>query len=98
MTVRRYSTSSNLSGMVARDGQVDKAKQSNSAWGRLREEIQPESDLFNNSDRTEVEEEVTTRHSLQAYVQKNRCKMSFSIQCMTHQKLLFVRSLMGFYG
>ncbi|XP_013860654.1 uncharacterized protein LOC106515403 [Austrofundulus limnaeus] len=75
MTVRRYSTSSNLSGIVVRDGRVDKAKQSNSAWGRLREEMQPDSDLFNNSDKREAEEEVTNRHSLQEYVQKNRAKV-----------------------
>lgn len=95
MTVRRYSTSSIVSGMVVKDGRIDKTKQSSSAWGRLREEMQPDSDLFKNSDKREVEEEVTNRHSLQEYVQKNRCNMSFSIQCMTHQKLLFVRCFIG---
>uniref|UniRef100_A0A3Q3A896 Uncharacterized LOC108243509 n=1 Tax=Kryptolebias marmoratus TaxID=37003 RepID=A0A3Q3A896_KRYMA len=70
MTVRRYSTSSNLSGMMARDGRADKARQSNSAWGRLQEEIQPESDMFDDSDKREAEK-VTNRHSLQEYVHKN---------------------------
>ncbi|XP_024864549.1 uncharacterized protein LOC108243509 [Kryptolebias marmoratus] len=74
MTVRRYSTSSNLSGMMARDGRADKARQSNSAWGRLQEEIQPESDMFDDSDKREAEK-VTNRHSLQEYVHKNRAKV-----------------------
>ncbi|XP_070684776.1 putative coiled-coil domain-containing protein 195 [Pempheris klunzingeri] len=74
MTVRRYSISSNLSGVTMRQGRTDVAKTSESGWGRLQEEIQHGKDIFGNSARGEVGK-VTNRHSLQEYVHKNRAKV-----------------------
>jgi len=71
MTVRRYSTSSNLSGVTMTEGRIDNGRPSNSAWGRLQEEIQHGNEVFGNSAKEEVEK-VTNRHSLQEYVHKNR--------------------------
>ncbi|XP_026154562.1 uncharacterized protein LOC113125379 [Mastacembelus armatus] len=74
MTVRRYSVSSNLSGATMRDGRADRARQRDSAWGRLQEEIQHGNGVFGNPARGE-EGKVTNRHSLQEYVNKNRAKV-----------------------
>ncbi|KAI3354281.1 hypothetical protein L3Q82_018812 [Scortum barcoo] len=74
MTVRRYSISSNLSGVTIREGRTDAARRSDSGWGRLQEEIQHGSSIFGNSARGEVDK-VTNRHSLQEYVHKNRAKV-----------------------
>uniref|UniRef100_A0A3Q3IXZ1 Uncharacterized protein n=1 Tax=Monopterus albus TaxID=43700 RepID=A0A3Q3IXZ1_MONAL len=67
MTVRRYSISSNLSGVTMREGRTDRMRQSDSGWGRLHEEIQRGN---GNSSGGEVGK-VTNRHSLQEYVHKN---------------------------
>ncbi|KAM4565908.1 uncharacterized protein PAE49_009752 [Odontesthes bonariensis] len=74
MTVRRYSTSSNLSGVTVTEGKIDSGRRSNSGWGRLQEEIQHGNEVFENSAKEEVEK-VTNRHSLQEYVHKNRAKV-----------------------
>ncbi|KAM7399277.1 hypothetical protein PAMP_018558 [Pampus punctatissimus] len=74
MTVRRYSISSNLSGVTVREGMTDRVRQSDSGWGRLQEEIQHGNGTFTNSARAEVGK-VTNRHSLQEYVHKNRAKV-----------------------
>lgn len=71
MTVRRYSISSNLSGVTMREGRADRAQRSDSGWGRLQGEIQHGDGIFGNSARGEVGR-VTNRHSLQEYVHKNR--------------------------
>ncbi|KAM9359475.1 putative coiled-coil domain-containing protein 195 [Symphorus nematophorus] len=71
MTVRRYSISSNLSGVTMREG---RAQRNDSGWGRLQEEIQHGNDIFGNSARAEVGK-VSNRHSLQEYVHKNRAKV-----------------------
>uniref|UniRef100_UPI0037E8A106 putative coiled-coil domain-containing protein 195 n=1 Tax=Semicossyphus pulcher TaxID=241346 RepID=UPI0037E8A106 len=70
MTVRRYSISSNLSGVTMREGVADRAQRRESGWGRLQEDIQQGKDIFGNTAR-----EVTNRHSLQEYVHKNRAKV-----------------------
>ncbi|XP_007549606.1 PREDICTED: uncharacterized protein LOC106928678 [Poecilia mexicana] len=69
MTVRRYSTSSNLSGLTVREGRVDKNRQSNSGWDRLHEEIRHDGDVLGEA------EKANNRHSLQEYVHKNRAKV-----------------------
>uniref|UniRef100_A0A3B4Z4W2 Si:ch211-235m3.10 n=1 Tax=Stegastes partitus TaxID=144197 RepID=A0A3B4Z4W2_9TELE len=69
MTVRRYSTSSSLSGVTMREGRADRSRRANSGWGRLQEEIQHGNDVFGNSASGEVGK-VTNRHSLQEYVHK----------------------------
>ncbi|KAL7399682.1 hypothetical protein ABVT39_000270 [Epinephelus coioides] len=74
MTVRRYSISSNLSGVTMTEGRTDRAQSSDSGWGRLQEEIQHGNDIFGNSARGEVGK-ATNRHSLQEYVHKNRAKV-----------------------
>ncbi|XP_051255145.1 uncharacterized protein LOC127362907 [Dicentrarchus labrax] len=74
MTVRRYSISSNLSGVTMREGRTGRAQQSDTGWGRLQEEIQHGSGMFENSARADVGK-VTNRHSLQEYVHKNRTKV-----------------------
>lgn len=74
MTVRRYSISSNLSGVTMREGRTDRAQQS---WGRLQEEIQHGNGIFGNTTRGEVGK-VTNRHSLQEYVHKNRYRCTFN--------------------
>ncbi|XP_042269874.1 putative coiled-coil domain-containing protein 195 [Thunnus thynnus] len=74
MTVRRYSISSNLSGVTMKEGMTDRVRQSDSGWGRLQEEIQHGNGIFANSARGEVGK-VTNRHSLQEYVHKNRAKV-----------------------
>ncbi|XP_078102330.1 uncharacterized protein LOC144515395 [Sander vitreus] len=74
MTVRRYSISSNLSGVTMTEGRTDRAQPSDSGWGRLQEEIQQGNSIFGNSARGEVGQ-VTNRHSLQEYVHKNRAKV-----------------------
>ncbi|XP_074498161.1 uncharacterized protein LOC141771604 [Sebastes fasciatus] len=74
MTVRRYSISSNLSGVTMTEGRTDRAQPSDSGWGRLHEEIQHEDSIFGNSTRGEVGK-ATNRHSLQEYVHKNRAKV-----------------------
>lgn len=71
MTVRRYSISSNLSGVTMREGKTDREQQSDSGWGRLQEEIQHGNGIFGNSARGEVGI-LNNRHSLQEYVHKNR--------------------------
>lgn len=71
MTVRRYSISSNLSGVTMREGRTDRARQSDSGWGRIQEEIQRGKGIFGNSAGGEVGK-VANRHSLQEYVHKNR--------------------------
>uniref|UniRef100_A0A3B4YEL7 Si:ch211-235m3.10 n=1 Tax=Seriola lalandi dorsalis TaxID=1841481 RepID=A0A3B4YEL7_SERLL len=70
MTVRRYSISSNLSGVTMREGRTDRSRQSDSGWGRLQEEIQHGNGIFGNPARGDVGK-VTNRHSLQEYVHKN---------------------------
>lgn len=70
MTVRRYSTSSNLSGVTTSRPRIDAGGHNNSAWRRLQEELQQGEDVF--SDKAEVQK-VNARHSLQEYVHKNRC-------------------------
>uniref|UniRef100_A0A3P9QII2 Uncharacterized LOC103474599 n=1 Tax=Poecilia reticulata TaxID=8081 RepID=A0A3P9QII2_POERE len=65
MTVRRYSTSSSLSGLTVREGRVDKNRQSNSGWDRLHEEIRHDGDVFGGA------EKANNRRSLQEYVHKN---------------------------
>lgn len=75
MTVRRYSISSNLSGVTMTEGRTDRAQPSDSGWGRLQEEIQQENSIFGNSSRGEVGQ-VTNRHSLQEYVHKNRYRQT----------------------
>uniref|UniRef100_A0A3Q1GYZ5 Uncharacterized LOC110952538 n=1 Tax=Acanthochromis polyacanthus TaxID=80966 RepID=A0A3Q1GYZ5_9TELE len=70
MTVRRYSTSSSLSGVTMREGRIDRSRRANSGWGRLQEEIQHGNTVFGNSGNGEVGK-VTNRHSLQEYVHKN---------------------------
>ncbi|XP_019129829.1 uncharacterized protein LOC109142013 [Larimichthys crocea] len=72
MTVRRYSISSNLSGVTMREGRTDRAQRSDSGWGRLQEEIQHGNGIFGNTTKGEV---ATNRHSLQEYVHKNRSKV-----------------------
>ncbi|XP_071351851.1 putative coiled-coil domain-containing protein 195 [Trachinotus anak] len=74
MTVRRYSISSNLSGVTMREGRTDRTRRSDSGWGRLQEEIQHGNSIFGNPARGEVGK-VTNRHSLQEYVHKNRAKV-----------------------
>ncbi|KAM4589748.1 uncharacterized protein V3H82_003792 [Fundulus diaphanus] len=69
MTVRRYSTSSNHSGVTVREGRMDKNRQSNSGWDRLHEEIQHGDYLFGEA------EKANNRHSLQDFVHKNRAKV-----------------------
>ncbi|MEQ2190597.1 hypothetical protein XENOCAPTIV_001450 [Xenoophorus captivus] len=69
MTVRRYSTSSNLSGLTVREGRIGKNRQSNSGWDRLHEEIQHENNVLGGA------EKANNRHSLQEYVHKNRAKV-----------------------
>ncbi|KAM4742703.1 uncharacterized protein FYW61_001430 [Anableps anableps] len=69
MTVRRYSTSSNLTGLTVREARINKNRQSNSGWDRLHEEIQHGSDVFGEA------EKAKSRHSLQEYVHKNRPKV-----------------------
>lgn len=71
MTVRRYSTSSNLSGVALREGRIDRGWHGNSGWGRLQEEIHHVNGVFGNSAKGEVGK-ATNRHSLQEYVHKNR--------------------------
>uniref|UniRef100_A0A3Q2VX08 Uncharacterized LOC102298471 n=3 Tax=Haplochromini TaxID=319058 RepID=A0A3Q2VX08_HAPBU len=70
MTVRRYSTSSNLSGVTVRDGRINRVRPSNSGWERLQEEIQHGKGVFGNSTKEDVGK-ITNRHSLQEYVHKN---------------------------
>ncbi|KAG7238729.1 hypothetical protein INR49_031245 [Caranx melampygus] len=75
MTVRRYSISTNLSGVTMReDRRMDRARRADSGWGRLQEEIQHGNGLFGDPGRGEVGQ-VTNRHSLQEYVHKNRAKV-----------------------
>ncbi|CAK6968149.1 uncharacterized protein LOC122984025 [Scomber scombrus] len=74
MTVRRYSISSNLSGVNMIEGMTDRARYTDSGWGRLHEEIQHGNGIFANSTKGEVGK-VTNRHSLQEYVHKNRAKV-----------------------
>uniref|UniRef100_A0A3P9H6X9 Si:ch211-235m3.10 n=2 Tax=Oryzias latipes TaxID=8090 RepID=A0A3P9H6X9_ORYLA len=69
MTVRRYSTSSNLSGVTTRGARIN-TEHNNSVWRRLQEEIQHGEDVFTNSVKAEVQK-VNTRHSFQEYVHKN---------------------------
>ncbi|XP_029302252.1 uncharacterized protein LOC115017712 [Cottoperca gobio] len=74
MTVRRYSISSNLSGVTMTEGRTDRAQASDSGWGRLQEDIQHANGIFGNSARGEVGK-VTIRHSLHEYVHKNSAKV-----------------------
>ncbi|KAF3692779.1 hypothetical protein EXN66_Car008455 [Channa argus] len=74
MTVRRYSVSSNQSGLTMKEGRTDRMRQSDSRWGKLQEEIQNGNGMFDNSARGEAGK-VTNRHSLQEYVHKNRAKV-----------------------
>nr|XP_046245098.1 uncharacterized protein LOC124059276 [Scatophagus argus] len=79
MTVRRYSISSNMSGVSVRERGTDRAQRNDSRWGRLHERIQHEriqhgNNIFGNSARGEAEK-VTNRHSLQEYVHQNRAKV-----------------------
>ncbi|KAM9852824.1 uncharacterized protein ACBR49_003688 [Aulostomus maculatus] len=73
MTVRRYSTSSNLSGVIMREGRTDRVRRGDSGWGRLQEEIRHGNGIPGNSTRDVGK--VTNRHSLQEYVHKNRAKV-----------------------
>ncbi|XP_035010681.1 uncharacterized protein LOC118106343 [Hippoglossus stenolepis] len=73
MTVRRYSISSNLSGVTLREGRTDRVRRGENGWRRLQEEIQHGNGVFGNPVR-EVGK-VTNRHSLQEYVHKNRAKV-----------------------
>ena len=70
MTVRRYSISSNLSGVTLREGRADRVRRGENGWRRLQEEIQQGNGVLGNPVR-EVGK-VTNRHSLQEYVHKNR--------------------------
>ncbi|XP_068173570.1 putative coiled-coil domain-containing protein 195 [Antennarius striatus] len=74
MTVRRYSISSNLSGVTMREGWTDGKQQSHSEWGILQKEIQHGNSVFGHSARGDVGR-VSNRHSLQEYVHKNRAKV-----------------------
>ncbi|CAN9511383.1 unnamed protein product [Ophioblennius macclurei] len=76
MTVRRYSTSTNLSGVIMREGKTDRSQRSNSGWERLQEQMQhaSSSGVFGSTALGEVEK-ATNRHSLQEYVHKNRAKV-----------------------
>ncbi|KAK2847229.1 hypothetical protein Q5P01_010228 [Channa striata] len=74
MTVRRYSVSSNLSGLTMREGRTDRTRPSDSRWGRLQEEIQNGNGMFDHSAKGDAGK-VTNRHSLQEYVHKNRAKV-----------------------
>ncbi|XP_047450665.1 uncharacterized protein LOC125013809 [Mugil cephalus] len=74
MTVRRYSTSSNLSAVAMREGRIDSGWHGNSRWGRLQEEIHHVNGELDNSAKGDVGK-VTNRHSLQEYVHKNRSKV-----------------------
>ncbi|KAM6987590.1 uncharacterized protein LKV04_010437 [Tautogolabrus adspersus] len=73
MTVRRYSITSNLSGVTMKEGGSDRAARRDSGWERLQEDIHHHhgNSIFGNSARGEV----TNRHSLQEYVHKNRTKV-----------------------
>ena len=71
MTVRRYSISSNLSGVTMREGRADRARRSESGWGRLQDEIQHGHGTFADPAGGEVGK-ITSRHSLQEYIHKNR--------------------------
>ncbi|KAM9318677.1 uncharacterized protein KZ484_022940 [Pholidichthys leucotaenia] len=72
MTVRRYSTNSNLSGVTVKEGRFDRGhSDSSSGWDRLQDEIQSGRSVFDNS----AKNHVTNRHSLQEYVHKNRSKV-----------------------
>ncbi|XP_062241909.1 uncharacterized protein LOC133951776 [Platichthys flesus] len=73
MTVRRYSISSNLSGVTLREGRTDRVRRVENGWRRLQEQIQHGNGVFGNPVR-EVGK-VTNRHSLQEYVHKNRAKV-----------------------
>ncbi|KAK5904707.1 hypothetical protein CesoFtcFv8_006242 [Champsocephalus esox] len=74
MTVRRYSISSNLSGVTMTEGRTDRAQPSDSGWGKLQGEIQHGNGIFGNSAMEDVGK-ATNRHSLQEYVHKNRAKV-----------------------
>lgn len=52
------------------DRRTDRARQAESGWGRLQEEIQHGNGLFGDPGRAEVGK--VNRHSLQEYVHKNR--------------------------
>ncbi|CAB1426210.1 unnamed protein product [Pleuronectes platessa] len=73
MTVRRYSISSNLSGVTLREGRTDRVRRVENGWRRLQEQIQHGNGVFGNPVR-EVGK-ATNRHSLQEYVHKNRAKV-----------------------
>lgn len=77
MTVRRYSISSNLSGVTVREGVTDRVRQSDSGWERLQEDIQHGNGVLTNS-AIEVGK-VTNRHSLQEYMHKNRYRQHINI-------------------
>ncbi|XP_068442044.1 putative coiled-coil domain-containing protein 195 [Clinocottus analis] len=74
MTVRRYSISSSLSGVIMTEGRTDKAQPCDSGWGRLHEQIQHGNGIFCNSAGGEMGK-ITNRHSLQEYVHTNRAKV-----------------------
>ncbi|XP_069390087.1 putative coiled-coil domain-containing protein 195 [Paralichthys olivaceus] len=73
MTVRRYSISSNLSGVTLREGRTDRVRRGENGWRRLQEEIQHGNSIFVNPVRDVGK--VSNRHSLQEYVHKNRAKV-----------------------
>ncbi|KAM6933263.1 uncharacterized protein FYW49_001630 [Xenentodon cancila] len=75
MTVRRYSTNSNLSGVIMTEGRIDKSRHNNnSGWGRLQEEIQRGKHVFGNSSNEEMEK-LSNRRTLQEFVHENRVKV-----------------------
>lgn len=71
MTVRRYSINSGLTGVTMSEGRPDRTQQGDSAWGRLQDVIQHKNSMFGSSS-TDDEGKVSSRHSLQEYVHKNR--------------------------
>lgn len=71
MTVRRYSINSGLTGVTMREGRPDRTQRSDSAWGRLQDVIQHKNGMFGSS-AMDDEGKLSSRHSIQEYVHKNR--------------------------
>ncbi|TNN55783.1 hypothetical protein EYF80_033955 [Liparis tanakae] len=77
MTVRRYSMSSGLSGVILTEGRTDDRPPpppSGSGWGRLHEQIQHGNGTLCNSAGGAMGK-ITNRRSLQEYVHQNRSKV-----------------------
>lgn len=73
MTVRRYSINTGLTGVSVKEARPDGNLQSDSGWGRLQDAIQHENtnSIFGSS-AGDNGGKVSSRHSLQEYVHKNR--------------------------